>query len=122
MTVQTQEFAKNPDIPVLVKCTICQKEYDLSTVLHEEKMPTPNELIVEGYLLCPSCGDRKHAYYLTEQLRFLQVELKKALDRYHLTKSTIAWREYARKQKSFQDSYDAAQKRLLKKFREEVVP
>lgn len=117
--VQTEEFAKNPEPEVWIKCTVCQKDYKFADILKEEPLPPPRETTVEGYLLCPSCLDRKHCYYLTEQLRYMQVELKKSLDKWHATKSSHVWREYARKQKSFQTSFDNVQARFAKTLKKE---
>lgn len=117
--IETQEYARNPNPEIRISCTECKKDYPLGDVLKEEALPFPRNTVVEGYLVCPSCGARRHSYYLTELLRFKQVELKRAIEKWHTTKTTSAWSRYHYLQKQFQENFDAAQKRYAAVFEKE---
>lgn len=118
----TKEYAKNPNPPMEVECSKCKYTAPLKDMMREEQMPEPYQTTVEGFLLCPQCGQRSHCYYMTESLRFNQEMLAKALARWHREKSDAAWREYERRQRVFQNNFDTVQKRykgLLEKEAED---
>lgn len=84
-------------------------------------MPPPHETVIEGFLVCPQCGDRKHSYYMSEILRWKQSELKKALERFNLTRNPTDWRIYTVKQKRFQAVFDTAQEKYTALFKKETA-
>ena len=112
MNFRTQEFAKNANAVVTVECSGCRTKYQIAEMLKEESLPKPHETVVEGFLECPKCKARVHSYYMTEALRFDQVQLKKAILEWQRTKATPAWREYERRQKVFKNNYDRVQARF----------
>lgn len=116
-TVLTQEFARNPQPEVRIACGKCRRDFLLEEMLQERGgFSQPYQTVTEGYLKCPRCGTEKHSYYMTEDLRFRQTRLKKALDMWHETKAVTAWREYAKQQKHFHSLFDDAQKKYRKLF------
>lgn len=112
----TEEFARNPNPEVRIACTECRKEYALDEVLHERAMPAPHNTVTEGYLKCPHCGTERHSYYMTELLRFRQMELKKTLEEWHNTKLRRIWTRYTIQQKKFQEIFDRTQKKCREVF------
>lgn len=117
----TAEIAKNLEAEVRILCTACNKEFKLQECLKEEPMPPPYETVLEGYILCPSCGDRKHSYYLSELVRFRQARLNKALLRWHETQDKKDWRAYKTLYDQFRRSFDSAQKRYKEIFGKETT-
>lgn len=118
--VKTQEIAKNLEAEVHINCTVCQKTYRLSECLKEEPMPAPYETVLEGFLVCPSCGDRKHSYYLSEHIRFQQAKLARAVQRWHETRNPRDWTTYKNMYKTFQEVFENSQKKYQKIFGKET--
>jgi len=106
------EFAKNPDAKVRVSCTQCKATYPFEVFLREVRMAAPYETVVEGILVCPDCGHRIHSYYMPENTRFLQSLLEKSIKKWSDSRSPADYQEYNKRQRSFQTSFDAAQRKF----------
>lgn len=65
---------KNP-----VVCEKCLALHPLKDYLKERSLPEPFLDAVEGILLCPSCGDVRHSYYMTEAVRNEQKKIQYAI-------------------------------------------
>lgn len=117
--METQEFAKRPDPSTKVKCANCGKEFDLAECLIEEPCPPPNTHVVEGVIICPGCGLRKHTYWMPEHLRFDQARLKAAVMEYQNTRTARAFGEYKRRLQIFQNNFDVSQKKYAAIFGKE---
>lgn len=107
--IQTQEYAKQPDARVKMRCSNCHKIHYVDSMLQEEPLFSPHETTVEGLLVCPSCGFRQHCYYLTESLRFRQQRLAELLNTWHMTKKSKDWTAYRKYQSSYQEAFDKTQ-------------
>lgn len=107
----TQEYAKNPEAEVNIKCFRCRREFPVSEMLKEEPLPPPRETVVEGLLVCPSCGARKHTYYMTEALRYKQTVLAELLATWTASHDPRDWSKYRIAQKQYQQTFDNTQKR-----------
>lgn len=119
MNFKTQEFAKNATAEVTVQCSGCKKKYKIAEMLKEQPLPHPNVEVVEGFLQCPTCGVCTHSYFMTEQLRHVQAQLKRAILTWQRDKSNVAWQEYTRRQQVFKNNFDKVQERyqgLLKEL------
>lgn len=116
----TQEYAKQPEKEVRVRCPLCRGVYHLPQYIKEEPMRAPYETVVEGFLRCPTpgCTYRKHSYYMPEHVRFAQKQLSDAQDVWQEKRTNAAYREYLRRYNSFQKTYTAAQEKYEKIFGE----
>lgn len=117
--METLEYAKNPNPSTKVKCVKCDKEFDLTDCLVEEPCPPPHTHVVEGLIVCPGCGLRKHSYWMPEHLRFDQSRLKKAVMDWQATRTSKAFAEYKRRLRVFQNNFDTSQKKYAAIFGKE---
>lgn len=107
----TPETIKNPQAQVKIKCSHCRREYPIDTMLQERPLPPPRETVVEGLIVCPECGTEKHSYYMTEALRFKQVELVKLLNAWNSSHDLKDWSKYQSAQRQYQKTFDTTQQR-----------
>lgn len=113
----TQEVAKNLEPRTKVKCSNCRKEFPLAAEsLVEEQLPYPHNTVVEGFLVCPLCGLKKHSYYMPERVRFDLAKLKKALAEYHQVRTLEAFNRYRILHESYKHNFDRAQKKYKEMF------
>lgn len=102
---------RNPDASLQVNCARCKRQFALDEMLQEESLFAPYELTVEGFMLCPRCGHRRHIYYLTEELRFRQVQLKALSEQWHESKDMQFYRQFMTAQTVYKAMFDREQKR-----------
>lgn len=113
----TQEVARNLEPRTSVKCSSCLKEFSFSAeTIVEEPLPYPYNTVVEGFIVCPYCGLKRHSYYMPERLRFDMHKLKQTLLQYHTTKSTKDFNRYRILHESYKHNFDAAQKKFKEIF------
>lgn len=113
--VPTKESARNPDPDVKIRCENCHKEYTFSEKsIIEVALPMPYPTVVEGLLLCPHCGKKNHTYYMSEQLRFQLVRLKKAIADWHNTKTSESFARYETLHTAYKNNFDRDQEKYKK--------
>lgn len=105
----TEEWAKNPDAAIFVRCDQCQVAHALEEILKEETWPPPHENISEVLRVCPECGYRKHVYYISPKMREQQKELKAALERWNFTHISADFEAYRKAQNRYQKEFDKTQ-------------
>lgn len=106
----TEEWAKNPKAEIKVKCQFCNKQHEIKSFLREEVVPLfPFSGLIEAVWVCPTCEGRKHAYYLTSELKKKQKELKELLAVYNSDHSSASFDRYRQAQKAYQKLFDHVQ-------------
>lgn len=113
----TQEVAKNLTPRTQVKCSSCLKEFSFSAeTIVEEPLPYPYNTAVEGFLVCPHCGLKRHSYYMPERVRFDMHKLQQSLLQFHTTKSLKDFNRYRILHESYKKNFDNAQKKYKEMF------
>jgi uncharacterized protein with PIN domain len=115
---QTLEFAKNPNPPTKVKCTQCNRSFELEECIKEIPCPPPHTTVVEGVIVCPNCGLTRHSYWMPEHLRFDQARLKNAVMEWQTKRTTKTFGEYKRRLAIFQNNFDVSQRKYAAIFGE----
>lgn len=117
----TEEWAKNPKAEVKVRCDSCKKQFPIEEMLKEEAVPVHyHPDATEAFWLCPSCGFRKHSFYLTNELRAYQERLRAGLAIYNRTHSSTDFEKHRKTQRGYQVAFDNVQLMMAQKLKEKV--
>lgn len=109
------EETKN-SLPARVRCGVCKTESIFSDCIKEEYFPSPYEAVVEGIVICPHCGDRKHIYFMTSEIRVAQAYLAKAVSAWEKDKKYANYAEMTRARDSHIKIFDAEQAKYREIF------